>query len=317
MVDYIKRVLSRAVNKKSLESLAYSGTFDCFPEYHRAQYFHVADGDRANGLEKLIQYAQATQAMSTGTTNTLFGDLPSAMQIPLPKLAACDIWTLTETLEHEKDVTGMFMSGHPLDHFNFEMRHYNFTNIVDFNEVRDNLSIHPKQLGRMFKLAGLVTDVQHRITKTGKNYGNFSIEDFTGKTEFTLWSEDYVKFQNYLEVGQKVYINGSFRQRYNQPNNFEFKIQTMSLLETVKQTQTRSIEITLHPAHLNDHIISFFEKNLKQNPGKSSFKVTFIEPREQLVASLLTIEKGFSMNDELVEFLDKTPELGVKVNLVS
>ena len=57
--------------------------------------------------------------------------------------------------------------------------------------------------------------------------------------------------------------------------------------------------------------------NLKQNPGKSSFKVTFIEPREQIAASLLTLEKGFLMNDELVEFLDKTPELGVKVNLVT
>ena len=316
MVDYIKRVLSRAVNKKSLESLAYSGTFDCFPEYHRAQYFHVADGDRSNGLEKLIQYAQATQAMSTGTTNTLFGDLPSAMQVPLPKLASCEEWTLTETLEHEKDVTGMFMSGHPLDHFNFEMRHYLFNNIADFNEIKDNLVTQPNQLGRMFKLAGLVTDVQHRITKTGKNFGSFVIEDFTSKTDFLLWSEDYVKFQNYLEVGQKVCINGSFRTRFNQPNNFEFKIQSMSLLETVKQNQTRSIELTIHPAHLKEEMIAFFEKNLKQNPGKSSFKITFIEPREQMVASLLTIEKGFLMNDELVEFLDKTPEFGVKVNLV-
>ncbi len=317
MVDYIKRVLSRAVNKKSLESLAYSGTFDCFPEYSRAQYFHIGDGDRANGLEKLIQYAQATQSMSTGTTNTLFGDLPSAMHVPLPKLAVCEPWTLTETLEHEKDVTGIFMSGHPLDHFNFEMRHYNFTNIIDFNEVRDNLLTHPNNLGKPFKLAGLITDVQHRITKTGKNFGSFVIEDFTSKTDFILWSEDYIKFQNYLEVGQKVYINGSFRTRFNQANNFEFKIQSMSLLETVKQNQTRSIEITLHPAHLNEEIISFFEKNLKQNPGKSSFKVTFIEPREQIAASLLTLEKGFLMNDELVEFLDKTPELGVKVNLVT
>ena len=100
-------------------------------------------------------------------------------------------------------------------------------------------------------------------------------------------------------------------------SRFEFKIQSMSLLEMVKQNQTRSIEITLHPAHLNEEIISFLEKNLKQNPGKSSFKVTFIEPREQIVASLLTLEKGFLMNDELVEFLDKTPELGVKVNLVT
>ena len=85
MIDFIKRVLSRAVNKKSLESLAYSGTFDCFPEYHRAQYFYTGDGDRSNGMEKLIAYAQAIQSMTTGTTNTLFGDLPSAMQVPIPK----------------------------------------------------------------------------------------------------------------------------------------------------------------------------------------------------------------------------------------
>jgi DNA polymerase-3 subunit alpha len=317
MVDFMKRVLSRSVNKKSLESLAYSGSFDCFPEYHRAQYFNVADGDRTNGLEKLINYAQALQSINVGSTNTLFGDLPSAMQVPIPKMALCEEWTLTEKLDHEKDITGMFMSGHPLDHFGFEMRHYQFTPINSFNEVRDSLSMYPNLLGRQFKLAGLITDVQHRVTKTGKNFGSFVIEDFTGKTDFLLWSEDYVKFQNYLEVGQKIFINGSFRTRYNQSNQFEFKIVQMSLLETVKQVQTRSIEISLHPANLNAGIIQFFEKNLKQNPGKSSFKMTFVEPIEQLAFSLLTFEKGFLMNDELVQFLDSNPELNVQVNLVT
>ena len=315
MVDFMKRVLSRSVNKKSLESLAYSGSFDCFPEYHRAQYFNVADGDRTNGLEKLINYAQALQSINVGSTNTLFGDLPSAMQVPVPKMALCEEWTLTEKLDHEKDITGMFMSGHPLDHFGFEMRHYQFTPINSFNEVRDSLSMYPNQLGRQFKLAGLITDVQHRVTKTGKNFGFFVIEDFTGKTDFLLWSEDYVKFQNYLEVGQKIFINGSFRTRYNQSNQFEFKIVQMSLLETVKQVQTRSIEISLHPANLNAGMIHFFEKNLKQNPGKSAFKMTFVEPIEQLAFSLLTFEKGFLMNDELVQFLDSNPELNVQVNL--
>jgi len=224
---------------------------------------------------------------------------------------------LTEKLDHEKDITGMFMSGHPLDHFGFEMRHYQFTPINSFNEVRDSLSMYPNQLGRQFKLAGLITDVQHRVTKTGKNFGSFVIEDFTGKTDFLLWSEDYVKFQNYLEVGQKIFINGSFRTRYNQSNQFEFKIVQMSLLETVKQVQTRSIEISLHPANLNAGMIQFFEKNLKQNPGKSSFKMTFVEPIEQLAFSLLTFEKGFLMNDDLVQYLDNNPELNIQVNLVT
>jgi len=316
MVDFIKRVLSRSVNKKSLESLAYSGTFDCFPEYHRAQFFHVADGDRTNGLEKLINYAQALQNVNAGTTNTLFGDLPSAMQVPVPKITVCEEWTLTEKLDHEKDITGMFMSGHPLDHFSFEMRHYQFTPINDFNEVRDTLSVNLNQLGRIFKLAGLVTEVQHRMTKTGKNFGSFVIEDFTGKTDFILWSEDYIKFQNYLEVGQKIFLTGSFRNRYNQPNAFEFKITNMSLLETVKQNQTRSIEISMHPSKLDMEILEFVEKNLKQNPGRASLKFNFVEPKEQLVASVRTYEKGFLMNDDMVSFLDKHPDLSVLVNLV-
>lgn len=316
MLDFMKRVLSRAVNKKSLESLAYSGSFDCFPEYHRAQYFNVPDGERSSGLEKLIGYAQAMQTMNTGTSNTLFGELPSAMQVPVPKLSACEEWTLTEKLDHEKDITGMFMSGHPLDHFNFEMKHYLFTPINDFNEIKDMLVVQPNYLGKNFKLAGLITDVQHRITKTGKNFGSFVMEDFTGKTDFILWSEDYVKFQNYLEVGQKICINGAFRNRFNQPNLFEFKIQTMSLLETVKTTQTRSIEVSLHPANLSPEMIHFFEKNIKDHPGKSSFKFNFIEPKEQLVASLLTFDKGFSINDELVAFLDQNPALQVQINLV-
>ena len=281
------------------------------------EYFTIADGDRISGLEKLIGYAQALQSMTAGTTNTLFGDLPSAMQVPVPKIPVCEEWTLTEKLEHEKDITGMFMSGHPLDHYGFEMRHYQFTPINAFNEVKDNLALYPNNLGRAFKLAGLITDVQHRVTKTGKNFGSFVIEDFAGKTDFLLWSEDYVKFQNYLEVGQKIFINGSFRTRYNQSNQFEFKIVTMSLLETVKQVQTRSIEISLHPSHLNKEMIQFFEKNLKQNPGKSSFKISFVEPKDQLVASLLTIEKGFLMNDDLVQFLDSNPALNVQVNLVT
>ncbi|MFX8852600.1 hypothetical protein ABTM75_19880, partial [Acinetobacter baumannii] len=73
--DFIKKVNQRAVNKKSLESLAYSGAFDCFPQLHRAQYFHIADGERISGLEKIIGYGQVQTQLSANTTNTLFGDL--------------------------------------------------------------------------------------------------------------------------------------------------------------------------------------------------------------------------------------------------
>ncbi|WP_164127610.1 hypothetical protein, partial [Stenotrophomonas maltophilia] len=77
------------------------------------------------------------------TTNTLFGELPQAMQVPKPKIANREPWTLTELLNYEKEVTGMFMSGHPLDHFKFELQHYEITLINDFNEIKDAITLQP------------------------------------------------------------------------------------------------------------------------------------------------------------------------------
>jgi DNA polymerase-3 subunit alpha len=313
--DFIKRVISRSVNRRSLESLAYSGAFDCFTDFHRAQYFKIPDGERVSGLEKIINYGQALQSLSAGSTNTLFGDLSSAMQVPVPKLTKTEPWTLTELLEHEKEVTGMFMSGHPLDHFKFELRYYGITNIADFNEIKETLQLQPNP-GRAIKVAGLIIDVQHRVTKTGKNFGSFAIEDFSGKTEFVLWSEDYIKFQNYLEKGQNVLLNGFFRPRYNRPNEFDFKVSSMNLLETVKQNLTRSLDINVHAASLTPQFVEFIETNVKKYPGKSSLRFNVLEPKENLLVSLYSFDKGFQMNEEMAGFLLDNPDVEVQVGLV-
>jgi DNA polymerase-3 subunit alpha len=313
--DFIKRVISRSVNRRSLESLAYSGAFDCFTDFHRAQYFKIPDGERVSGLEKIINYGQALQSLSAGSTNTLFGDLSSAMQVLVPKLTKTEPWTLTELLEHEKEVTGMFMSGHPLDHFKFELRYYGITNIADFNEIKETLQLQPNP-GRAIKVAGLIIDVQHRVTKTGKNFGSFAIEDFSGKTEFVLWSEDYIKFQNYLEKGQNVLLNGFFRPRYNRPHEFDFKVSSMNLLETVKQNLTRSLDINVHAASLTPQFVEFIETNVKKYPGKSSLRFNVLEPKENLLVSLYSFDKGFQMNEEMAGFLLDNPDVEVQVGLV-
>jgi len=315
--DFIKRVNQKSVNKKSLESLAYSGAFDCFPQLHRAQYFNLPDGERQSGLEKIIGYGQVQNSLTTGTTNTLFGDLPQVMDVPPPKIAACEAWTLTELLEHEKDVTGMFMSGHPLDHYKFELKYYGIMQLGDFNEFKDSVTLSASNTGKPFKVAGLVVDVQHRVTKTGKNFGSFVIEDFSGKTDFILWSEDYVKYQHYLEKGQNIVINGFFRQRYNQPNVFEFKVTNMMLLETIKQTMTKNLELNVHPISVTKSFVEFIEKNVKRNPGKASLRFNVIEPIENLKISLYSYEKGFLMNEEMADFLWNNPDVEVNVGLVN
>ena len=157
--------------------------------------------------------------------------------------------------------------------------------------------------------------MQHRITKTGKNFGSFVIEDFSGKTDFILWSEDYVKFQNYLEKGQNILITGFFRNRFKQENVFEFKATSMSLLETVKQTMTKNVELNLHPAAIDPSFVNFIDENVKRNPGKAMLRFNIIEPLENIRVSLYTYEKGFTMNDEMAEFLWNNPDIDVNVGI--
>jgi DNA polymerase III subunit alpha len=308
--DFIKRVNQRSVNKKTLESLAYAGGFDCFAEMHRAQYFYMPQGDVSSGLEKIIRFGNVFQAQSLGNANTLFGDLPAVMDVPIPKIPVCEPWSLTQLLDHEKEVTGMFMSGHPLDNFRFEINHYGITGIQEFNEIKESAGLQSNP-NKTLRLAGLVIDAQHRVSRQGKNFGSVMLEDYSGKSEFMLWSEDYNRFRNYLEKGTNLFVTGSFKQRYNKAE-FEFKIERIMLLESIKQQLTKQVIIDLEARHLNDKMLRFFENNIKNHPGRTGLKFTIKEPKSHLKVGMYTSD-GFEMNDDMAGFLADNPEFEVHV----
>jgi DNA polymerase III subunit alpha len=309
--DMVKRINQRTVSKKTLESLAYAGAFDCFPQLHRAQYFHIAPGDTTTGLEKIIRFGNVVQAQNVQHSNTLFGGSSAGYEVQSPKILNCEPWSLTELLDHEKEVTGMFMSGHPLDHFKFEINHYGILNLAEFNEVKEAVSLQANP-GKFFRLAGLVIDAQHRVTKTGKQFGSFTIEDYSGKSEFIVWSEDYARFSNYLEKGKNIFINGFFRARYNRAE-FEFKVERIILLESIKPLLTKQLVIDLDARHLNENMLKFLEKNIKKHPGKASVKFNIQESKTNAKISLFSHENGFEMNDEMAAFLQDCPEFEVQI----
>ncbi len=312
--DLVKRVNQRTTNKKSLESLAMSGAFDCFPELHRAQYFHQPEGDSSSGLEKIIRYGNIWQNQSGSNQNTLFGDLSIVQEIPPPKIPDCSPWSLTEILDKEKDVTGMFLSGHPLDHFRFELKHYGIVPIIDYNEFKEGIEMNPNP-GQVFKLAGLVTSSQHKISRAGKKYGSLTIEDFSGRVELTLFGEQYVRFSNYMIAGTCIHVKGNF-EKWESRNEWNFRVQDICLLETIKRAYTRQLKLALQPGVITSNQIDFLQKNMKSHPGKSRLKMILFDQVEKLMVELRTIEKGFEMNDEMTAFLEKHPEIEVKVDIL-
>ena len=310
--NMIKRVNQRTVNKKTLESLAYAGAFDCFTELHRAQYFNIPDGDKTTGLEKISHYGQVCHAQAQTSTNTLFGDLAETMEVQVPKISDCAHWPLVVQLDHEKEVTGIFLSGHPLDDYRFEMEHYGIAKISYVNEYKEQEK-EKINSNATFKIMGLVSDAQHRIAKSGNKYGSFVVEDYSGKLELMLFSEDYLRYSSILQLGATVYITGFFKQRYN--GDFDFRITSVSLAESVKKNLTKKLSVHLPAADVTEDMISFVQKNLKSNKGNTIFFIGLNDATEDLQVNLFTSGKGFEMNTEMIGYLTSKPNWSVKVEV--
>src|SRR5690554_4137381 len=166
--DLAKRVDLRAANKKAFENLALAGGFDSFTDTHRAQYFHQ-EGDGITFLEKAIKYGSKYQENENSAQTSLFGD-SSEVQIPEPQVPPCPEWGTMEKLHREKEVVGIYISGHPLDDFKKEISAFCNSSVLAFSNLTDCVN-------RELTVAGVITDVQHRISKNGKGWGLFTLED--------------------------------------------------------------------------------------------------------------------------------------------
>ena len=125
-------------------------------------------------------------------------------------------------------------------------------------------------------------------------------------------SDDYIRFTPFLQQGGTLFITGHFKQRFNTPE-YEFKIVGITSIETIKRNLTKQLCIDVHPKNISEKMISFIEGNVKSHPGRSSLKFNLLEPKNNLKISFITLDTGFEMNDEMVDFLDSNPDMDVQI----
>ena len=119
--DFLERVNLQACNKKTIENLAQSGAFECFDDIYREQFFGT-DVNGNTGLELLMFYGNKYRADKERNTNSLFGDLDAAIEVKHPDLPQVPRWNTIERLNKEKDLIGIYLSAHPLDEYEYEVR---------------------------------------------------------------------------------------------------------------------------------------------------------------------------------------------------
>jgi len=195
--DLAKRIDLRAANKKAFENLALAGGFDSFGNTTRAQYFHE-EGDGITFLEKAIRYGAKFQENENSSQVSLFGEA-SDVQIPEPIVPPCEDWSTMEKLAKEKEVVGIYISGHPLDDYKFEMQYF-------CNAKLDALKNLENYLNKNLSIGGIITNVQHRVAKNGKGWASFMLEGYDESFEFRIFGEEYLKFRHYLIQNNFTYI---------------------------------------------------------------------------------------------------------------
>ncbi len=292
--DFARRANTRSVNKKAFEALALAGAFDSFG-LHRAQFFTPDKRDGLTVIEKAVKYGSMLQASQQSNSISLFGGGGgNDMDVPEPPIGACEEWSLLEKLKKEKEVIGIYLSGHPLEDYKLEIK--TFTNCIlnDINNRKD------KEL----KIAGIVTATETRFAKNGNPYCRFTIEDFDGTYQFSLFGKDYLAFKQFIETPDALlHITGKYQTRWD-GKEYEFKIQKIDLLPDIRNKLTKYFTVELASFEVNDALINDLDKLVQKYPGKTKLRIKFTDFEEGIKIGLTSTSKTIELNNELLRELD-------------
>ncbi len=304
--DFVKRVDLRACNKKTFESLALGGCFDCFNDVHRAQYF-TEDVNGKPFLENVIRFGNNHQESLNSQQVSLFGEA-SDVQIPEPMVPAAPEWRTLDKLRKEKEVVGVYISGHPLDDFKIELKHFCNT---ELNELNDK----ERLVGRELKMAGILTEVVHLTTKKGKPYGKFTVEDYNGSETVFLFGDDYLKFKQYLEMDWFVFIKARVEKpRWREDGRYELKIQQMAMLAEIREQVASEVQIELDFEQISTTVVNDLYSLLDRNKGKCRVMLTVIDTKRKMKIPLRSKTITVSVTDDLIDNLERMPMTRYKLN---
>lgn len=205
--DFMRRVDLRNCNRRVLESLAYAGAFDCFNEMHRAQFF-AADAGEKNFIEKSIAYIYKEQ--NSQGQFSIFDAQPETAAEMLPELPDCEPWSQVLKAQHEKEVAGFYITGHPLDEYKLIIKSFTNCRLADLS----NKEYLAKNEGKELKFAAMVADARATVTKNGKDMGIVTFEDYDSSWTWRLFSEDFTRYKHLFEAGKFVYVRFKVEKRY-------------------------------------------------------------------------------------------------------
>ena len=320
LFDFLERVNLQACNRKTVESLALAGAFDCFEGFYREQLFTTtAKGD--NTLEMVMRYGNRFQQDKQERSISLFDGFDcGGVEVQRPELPIVPRWSAIERLNKEKELIGIFLSAHPLDEWEFEVRELCNTTAeqmqqfdawatpsarntaspqsdenTEEEEPKEKLTPNQwieKHAGQPLHLGGIIVAAEDRMSQKGNPWGKYTIEDYTGSYQFSVFGETYQRFAALLKPNVYVYLSGVIQQRgaqfkYFKPKpveeaEYEFALQQVQMIRDA-QKDLRSITLLIPIENVQPNLIDALLEITENYPGEIPLRVQIFDNIKQNV----------------------------------
>jgi DNA polymerase-3 subunit alpha len=302
--DFVARINSRQVNRRCLESLALAGAFDCFPEVQRSQFFAI-DNEGISFIEKIVRYSAKISELKAAATQSLFGELGAGTgnDISMPKIPVSEPWSVMEQLKNEKEVVGVYISGHPLDEYKIEIQNFCNSN-SGLLESRPNI---------VQSFAGIVTKINVRTSGNGNQFMIFTLEDYAGNYEFALFAKDFIQFERFIAQDRLLYIQGSYQLKNKHTDQMVFKIQSIELLTEILEERTKELRLRLNLSYLNLDTVDYLEDLFDQYKGNKKVILEVYDEQDRVQLDFLSRKVQLTISKALVTDLSKVENIGFKL----
>ena len=301
--DVTKRVDLRAANKKAFESLVKAGAFDSFRDTHRAQYFSL-DEKGTTFLERAMRYGSKHQENENSAQVSLFGEA-SNIQFPEPEIPNCEEWGTLELLSQEKEVIGIYISAHPLDDYKHQLKFCSGT--ISF--LHQDLK---QFVGKNLSFAGIITNVNHMVSKNGNPWASFTIEDYDSSYEFRIFKEEYLKFKHFLFLQNFLHVKINFKKNFY-TDDVKVSFVDMKLLSEVLDRHCEKLTLKLSLEVLNEQTILDLDSILKNHKGKQSVKFLVRDSKSKTEVLLPSRNTKVNVTSGLLDLLEKQ-QINFKLN---
>jgi DNA polymerase-3 subunit alpha len=258
--QFCEKVDQRTVNKRVLEALIKAGAFDALG-YHRKSLF--------DSLDKVLEQAQKTQKDRASGQKGLFAFVQPADEQPQRGSDIADTGEWPERLKwaYEKEAVGYYLSGHPLQDYEAELKRFTSMSI---SQLCDECS------GQEVTLAGVVTGLRKLRNRKGESMATFVLQDLAGTVEIVVFPSIYERIRELLDSDAPLLVNG----RCDTDSNGESRILASAIrsFDSVWSELVPKACIAIPASSLNSETIAALDCVLSKYPGQCTLEFELLQP---------------------------------------